>query len=62
MLNINKLKRIEEDNHNLYHNLLIQLSIHSDSSNELLDTVENISKQMNNMVEVINYLLEKNNN
>ena len=62
MLNINKLKCIKEDNHNLYHNLLIQLSIHSDSSNELLDAVENISKQMNNMVEVINYLLEKNNN
>lgn len=62
MLNINKLKRIKEDNHNLYHNLLIQLSIHSDSSNKLLDAVENISKQMNNMVEVINYLLEKNNN
>ena len=62
MLNINKLKRIKEDNHNLYHNLLIQLNIHSDSSNELLDAVENISRQMNNMVEVINYLLEKNNN
>ena len=62
MLNIHKLKHIKEDNHNLYHNLLIQLNIHSDSSNELLDAVENIFRQMNNMVEVINYLLEKNNN
>lgn len=62
MLNINKLKYIKEDNHNLYHNLLVQLNIHSDSSNELLDAVEKIFIQMNNMVEVINYLLEKNNN
>ena len=62
MLNIHKLKHIKEDNHHLYHNLLIQLNIHSDSSNELLDAVENIFRQMNNMVEVINYLLEKNNN
>lgn len=62
MLNINKIKKIEEDNHKLYHELLIQLSIHSDSNNELLNIVQKISIQMNNMVEIINYFLQKENN
>lgn len=59
MLNLDKLKNIEEDNHNLYQALLIQLSNHSDSNPNLLNIVEKISIQMNNMVEVINYLLQK---
>lgn len=62
MLDINKLKNIKEDNHNLYHALLIQLINHSDSNPNLLNIVEKISIQMNNMVEIINYLLEKENN
>ena len=61
MLNLDKLKNIEEDNHNLYQALLIQLSNHSDSNPNLLNIVEKISIQMNNMVEVINYLLQKEN-
>ena len=61
MLNLDKLKNIEEDNHKLYQALLIQLSNHSDSNPNLLNIVEKISIQMNNMVEVINYLLQKEN-
>lgn len=59
MLNLDKLKNIKEDNHNLYQALLIQLSNHSDSNPNLLNIVEKISIQMNNMVEVIDYLLQK---
>ena len=59
MLNLNKIKDLEKDNHNLYHELLIQLSIHSDSNPNLMNIVEKISIQMGNMVEVINYLLKK---
>ena len=62
MLNLNKIKNIKEDNHNLYQALLIQLSIHSDSNPKLLNIVEKISIQMNNMVEIINYLLEEESN
>ena len=61
MLNINKLKNLKEDNHKVYYNLLVQISIHSDNNQNLLNSVEKISKQMNNMVEVINYLLQKEN-
>ncbi len=61
MLNINKLKNLKEDNHKIYHDLLVQISIHSDNNQNLLNSVEKISKQMNNMVEVINYLLQKEN-
>ena len=61
MLNLDKLKNIEEDNHNLYQALLIQLSNHSDSNPNLLNIVEKISIQMNQMVEIINYLLQKEN-
>ena len=61
MLSIDKLKNLKEDNHKLYHDLLVQISIHSDHNQNLLDTAEKISKQMNNMVEVIDYLLQKEN-
>lgn len=61
MLNYNKLKNIEKDNHDLYQKLLIQLSQHSDSNPNLLNIVEKISIQMNNMIEIINFLLEKEN-
>ena len=61
MLNIDKLKNLKEDNHKLYHNLLVQMSIHSDHNQNLLDAAEKISKQINNMVEVIDYLLQKEN-
>ena len=61
MLNINKLKNLKEDNHKVYYNLLVQISIHSDNNQNLLNSVEKISKQMNNMVEVIDYLLQKEN-
>jgi hypothetical protein len=61
MLNINKLKNLKENNHKIYHDLLVQISIHSDNNPNLLDSAEKISKQMNNMVEVINYLLQKEN-
>jgi hypothetical protein len=61
MLNLDKLKNIEEDNHKLYQKLLIQLSQHSDSNPNLLNIVEKISIQMNNMTEIINFLLEKEN-
>lgn len=61
MLNIEKVKNLKEDNHKLYHDLLVQMNIHSDHNQNLLDSAEKISKQMNNMVEVINYLLQKEN-
>ena len=61
MLNLDKLKNIEKDNHNLYQKLLIQLSQHSDSNPNLLNIVEKISIQMNSMTEIINFLLEKEN-
>lgn len=61
MLNYNKLKNIEKDNHDLYQKLLIQLSRHSDSNPDLLNIVEKISIQMNNMTEIINFLFEKEN-
>ncbi len=59
MLNINRLNNLKEENHKLYQALLIQLSNHSDSNPILLDTAEKISLQMNNMVEVIYYLLKE---
>lgn len=59
MLSVDKLKNLKEDNHKLYHDLLVQISIHSDHNQNLLDTAEKISKQMNNMVEIIDYLLQK---
>ena len=58
MLNINKLKNLKEDNHKVYYNLLVQISIHSDNNQNLLNSVEKISKQMKNIVEFINYLLQ----
>ena len=61
MLNFDKIKNIEKDNHDLHQTLLIQLSRHSDSNSDLLNIVEKISLQMNNMVEIINYLIQKEN-
>lgn len=59
MLNINKLTNIREDNHKFYKELLAQLSRHSDSNPDLLKAAEKMALQMNNMAEVIEYLLQK---
>jgi len=59
MLNVDKLNHLRADNSKLYHTLLTQISIHSDDSPDLLKAMEQISIQMNNMVEVIEYLMEK---
>ena len=58
MLNINKLKNLKEDNHKIYHELLTQISIHSDHDQNLLNAAEKVSIQMDNMIAVINYLLK----
>lgn len=59
MLNMNKLTNIREDNHKFYKELLAQLSRHSDSNSDLLKAAEKMALQMNNMTEVIEYLLQK---
>lgn len=59
MLNMNKLTNIREDNHKFYKELLTQLSRHSDSNSDLLKAAEKMALQMNNMTEVIEYLLQK---
>lgn len=64
MIDINRIKNnLKADNHNKYHNLLIQASIHSDSHEDLLKAIEDIQKQMASMYKIIIYLIkDKENN
>ena len=64
MLNKTKLKNVRQDNSSLLRVLLLRLEIYSDSPSrsnlsDLLDTVEEVSLQLNNLTEVIEYLLEE---
>jgi hypothetical protein len=66
MLNKTKLKNIRQDNSSLLRVLLLRLEIYSDSPSrsnlsDLLDTVEEVSLQLDNLTEVIEYLLEEEN-
>lgn len=61
MLNIDKLSHLKEDNNNLYQKLLNIVAAHSDDSPEVLKVIEEVSKQFNNMAEVIEYLLDNKN-
>lgn len=59
MLNRDRLNNLREENHEVYQKLLIEVAPHSDDSQELLDAVEAVSKQMSALAEVIEHLLEE---